>query len=175
MRPNQVYLMIIGRERIGLVAAITGVLFSNDCNIRDSLMTIMGNQFVMLVAVDLPPSMTVANLEQSMTDLQRRYDLGVYTKRISEEESLTTSTAFTQKWAITIYGGDKKGMIHHVALLLARKGVTITEMKAKVLGEMPGAGIITMKVAAPKEMSKDELREQLQDVATRFGVEVSIG
>jgi hypothetical protein len=66
-------------------------------------------------------------------------------------------------------------MLHHVASLMARKGVSITELKTKVLGGMEGAGIISMKVIAPENVELPAIRKQLQDMAVRFGVEVSIG
>ena len=44
--PGQtICLTVLGRERPGIVAAITGVLFDNDCNIRDSTMTILAGEF----------------------------------------------------------------------------------------------------------------------------------
>lgn len=165
----------MGRERPGIVAAITGVLFDNDCNIRDSTMTILAGEFAMLLIVELPPGMPPAGLDQVLSEVQRRFDLAVFIKRLSEEEMRYQPAAGTKNWAVTIYGGDRKGMLHSVASLMARKGISITELKTKVLGGMEGAGIISMKVVAPPEVELSAVRDQLQDVATRFGVEVSIG
>jgi len=176
MSGSTICLTALGRERPGIVAAITGVLFDTDCNIRDSTMTILGGEFAMMAIVDLPQNTTPALLEQSLSDVQRRFDLGIFLKRLGEEEMRYHQAPDTRNWAVTIYGGDRKGMLHHVASLLARKGVSITELKTKVLaGGMEGAGIISLKVAAPLEVELPELRQQLTDVATRFGVEVSVG
>ena len=168
-------LTALGRERPGIVAAITGVLFDIDCNIRDSTMTILAGEFAMILVVDLPGNTEPAMLEQALADVQRRFDLGVFIKRLGEEEVRYSPVPGTKNWAVTIYGGDRKGMLHHVASLMARKGISITELKTKVLGGLEGAGIISMKVVAPAEAELPEIRSQLHDVATRFGVEVSIG
>jgi predicted amino acid-binding ACT domain protein len=66
-------------------------------------------------------------------------------------------------------------MLHHVAVMMARRGISIVELKTKVLGGSDGAGIISMKVVAPPEVEITTLRTRLQEMATRFGVEVSIG
>ena len=175
MPGSTICLSALGRERPGIVAAITGVLFDTDCNIRDSTMTILAGEFAMMLVVELPGSMAPAVLEQSLSDVQRRFDLGVFIKRLGDEEVRYQQAPGTKNWAVTIYGGDRKGMLHHVASLMARKGISITELKTKVLGGMEGAGIISMKVVAPAEVELTEIRTQLHDVATRFGVEVSIG
>lgn len=175
MSGSTICLTALGRERPGIVAAITGVLFDTDCNIRDSTMTILAGEFAMMVIVDLPPNMAPANLEQALSEVERRFDLGVTLKRLDEEEMRYHVSPEAKNWAVTIYGGDRKGMLHHVASLMARKGVSITELKTKVLGGMEGAGIISMKVLAPPEVELAEMRSQLHDVANRFGVEVSIG
>lgn len=175
MTGSTICLTVLGRERPGIVASITGVLFDNDCNIRDSTMTILAGEFAMLLIVDLPANMNTATLDQRLSEVQRRFDLSLYIKRLSEEESSYQRPPSAQTWAVTIYGGDRKGMLHHVATLMARKGITITELKTKVFGDMESAGIISMKVVAPADIELSTIREHLRDVATRFGVEVSIG
>ena len=175
MPGSTICLTALGRERPGIVASITGVLFDNDCNIRDSTMTILAGEFAMLLIVELPSSLAPAGLDQALSEVQRRFDLGIFIKRLTDEEMRYLQPPGTKNWAVTIYGGDRKGMLHHVASLMARKGISIAELKTKVLGGMEGAGIISMKVVAPPEVELSAIREQLIDVATRFGVEVSIG
>lgn len=175
MSGSMICLTALGRERPGIVAAITGVLFDIDCNIRDSTMTILAGEFAMMLIVELPRNTAPAMLEQALSEVQRRFDLGLFIKRLGEEELGYHQAPGAKNWAVTIYGGDRKGMLHHVASLMARKGISITELKTKVLGGLEGAGIISMKVVAPAEADLQDIRGKLHDVATRFGVEVSIG
>jgi glycine cleavage system transcriptional repressor len=175
MSERSVCLTVMGRERPGIVAAITGVLFDRDCNIRDSTMTILANEFAMLLVVELPPTMSSADLDQALFEVQRRFDLSIFIRRLTEEEVRYAPPPGTKTWGVTIYGGDRKGIVHHVASVMARKGVSITDLKTKVLGTYEGAGIVSMKVLAPAQVELASVREQLDDVATRFGVEVSIG
>ncbi len=170
-----VCLAVLGRERPGMVAGITGVLYETECNIRDSLMTLLAGEFVMLLIVELPARMTAAALERSLSDVQRRFALTLLTRELLDDEAQIFSPPPSRVWAVTIYGGDRRGIVHHVASVMARKGVSITHLRTKVLSHLQGAGIVTMRVLAPPELSIEELRRQLDDVAQRFGVEVSIG
>lgn len=172
---STICLTVLGRERPGIVAAITGILFDHDCNIRDSTMTILAGEFAMLLIVELPDNMTNAHLDQALSEVQRRFDLSVFIKRLTEEEVHYNQPPGTRNWAVTIYGGDRKGIVHHVASLMARKGISITELKTRVVGGVTGVGIVSMKVVAPSEVELSVVREQLNEVAARFGVEVSIG
>ena len=175
MAENTICLTVLGRERPGIVAGITGVLFEQDCNIRDSTMTILAGEFAMLLIVEMPPEMTKLQLERSLREVQHRFDLTVLIKMLREEEFQFRKPPGSRTWAITIYGGDRKGIVHHVASLMSRKGISITDLKTRVISSMEGAGIVTMRVLAPVGVDLKEVRQQLKDVAARFGVEVSLG
>ena len=175
MNERTICLTVLGRERPGIVAGITGVLFDTDCNIRDSTMTILAGEFVMLLIVELPDNMTSTGLDQALAEVQRRFDLSIFIKRLTDDEVRYQPPAGTRSWAVTIYGGDRKGIVHHVASVMARKGISITELKTKVVGGASGVGIVSMKVMAPADVELAAIRGQLNEVAARFGVEVSIG
>ena len=176
MSDNVICLTVLGRERPGIVAGITGVLVEQDCNIRDSTMTILAGEFSMLLIVALPPDKNGLQLERALRDVQRRFELTVSVKQLNDDEIHHRKPEGAQVWAVTIYGGDRKGIVHEVASVMARKGISITDLKTRVvLSSLQGAGMISMRVLAPPRVELDRVREQLDDLAARFGVEVSIG
>ena len=65
----------IGRDRPGIVAAVTANLLDHDLNVEDSQMTILGGHFTMMLEVVLPEGLTVHGLD-SMLQATRR-DQGV--------------------------------------------------------------------------------------------------
>lgn len=172
---NHCCLAVLGRERPGIVAAITGILLDLDCNIRDSSMMILAGEFSMLLIVELPDGLLSDQLEPAFNETKRRFDLVVLCKPLNANEIYFTPPPGSHQWAITIYGGDRKGIVHHVASLMARKGISITEVKSKVIGPTEGAGVAMMKVLAPAQIDLATIREHLNDLALQFGVEVSVG
>jgi glycine cleavage system transcriptional repressor len=175
MRQRTICLTVLGRERPGIVAGITGVLYDTDCNIRDSTMTILAGEFAMLLIVVLPEDLTGQGLERALGDVQRRFELTIFIKPLLEEEVFYQPAPLSRTWAVTIYGGDRKGIVHAVASVMARKSISILTLKTKVISDLEGAGIVTMRVLAPPDVELEGVRRQLNDVATRFGIEVSIG
>lgn len=171
---STICLTVLGRERPGIVAAITGVLLDSDCNIRDSTMTLLSGEFAMMLIVELPEGMNPRALERALFEMQRRFDLTVATKRLDSDEAFMPRPNPKLVWYITIYGGDRKGIVHHVAAMLARKGMSILDLKTRVISSLEGAGLVSIRALAHARVDKEQVRRELQGVAGRFGVEVSL-
>ncbi len=171
---NTICLTVLGRERPGIVAAITRVLLDNDCDIRDSTMTLLTGEFAMLLIVELPAEMTGRALERELFEAQQRFDLTVTTKKLTPEEAYTPRPNPSMCWSITIYGGDQQGIVHHVAALLARKGISILDLKTRVISSVEGSGLVTIRVLAPPGTDRETLKRQLRDISARFGIELSV-
>ncbi len=53
MKEQKVIITIMGLDRIGIIAAITGILAGHNCNIQDISQTILQDYFTMIMLVDL--------------------------------------------------------------------------------------------------------------------------
>ena len=54
---NEIAITAIGRDRPGIVAGFTEVLLSLGCNLADCSMSLLRDQFAMILDVALPPSL----------------------------------------------------------------------------------------------------------------------
>ncbi|MCL2390621.1 MAG: hypothetical protein FWC88_04270, partial [Endomicrobia bacterium] len=70
-------LTAIGKDRPGIVGAITKVLYELKCNIEDSTMTILHGQFAMILIVELPLSITLKKLSSDISKKAKRLGLSV--------------------------------------------------------------------------------------------------
>ena len=78
------FLTVIGKDKVGIVAAISDELFKLNVNIIDITQTLMDEFFTMVVMVDLEKS--PKSFEEIKQDLQKRGEsIGVET-RIQREE-----------------------------------------------------------------------------------------
>ncbi|MDR2251277.1 MAG: hypothetical protein LBD98_00315 [Endomicrobium sp.] len=55
-------LTAIGKDRPGLVSAVTKVLYKERCNIEDSTMTILHDQFAMILIIKVSTTISVKSL-----------------------------------------------------------------------------------------------------------------
>ena len=68
-------LLAIGRDRPGIVAAVSGVLFEHNGNVEDSQMAILRGHFAMALVVSVPETTEVERLRESLEPVREQLDL----------------------------------------------------------------------------------------------------
>src|SRR4051812_39568703 len=119
----------VGSDRPGIVAAVTGVLMEVGGNLEDTGMAVLGGQFAMMLVVAAPEE---SALDAALATVAERLELAVAVRPIGEAGS--DAGAAGEQWSVTVYGGDKPGIVHRVASLLADTGVNITGAETRVVG-----------------------------------------
>lgn len=124
----------IGRDRPGIVAAITGTLLDAGGNVDDSQMSILHGHFAVMLIADLPvDSVDDPALDSLRAELDRvgeRFDLAGLT--VSPVSGLERGAGPTH--LLTVYGADRPGIVHDTASLLAGLGINITDLRTRRTG-----------------------------------------
>jgi len=166
-------LTAVGRDRPGIVAAISGVLVEEGVNIEDSQMAILRGRFCMLLILAAPPQVGRARLHQALEAVGERLGLdAVVLAPLSggEEEQGAEPSCL-----ITVYGADHPGIVHAVTSLLAEKGVNITDLQTKVGGEQDNPiYVMFIEAALPAGLDPEGLSSALAGVGEEQGVEVQV-
>jgi glycine cleavage system transcriptional repressor len=160
----------IGRDRPGIVAALSGALLDLEGNIEDSQMSILRGHFAVMLLVTVPGE--VGSRELS-THLDRvRDELGLEAVSVSPVDDLATRAA-QPSHVITVYGADHPGIVHAVSAALAERGVNIDGLETRLAGA-PESPLYVMIIEASVGEGEADLGEALREVAREAGVEVSI-
>ncbi len=164
-------LSAIGRDRPGIVAAVTRVLVEHGANVEDSQMGILRGHFSMTLVVALPDEAAAPLLEQ---DLQRLgSDLGLEAISLSPIAELET-VEHAPSHVVTIYGADHPGILAAVSAVLAEREVNITDLSTRLVGEDDEPlYVVVMEVAGPA-LDDHMLRATLAPVASEQGVEIAV-
>jgi glycine cleavage system transcriptional repressor len=161
----------VGRDRPGIVAAISGVLLELGGNIEDSRMSILRGHFAVMLIVELPQE---ASRERLASDLEGvRGRLGLEAIAVSEVETLDAGPGAEPTHVLTVYGADRPGIVHGVTSLLAEHGVNITDLSTQVAGGAQPVYVMMLEVAVG-DADEAELRSALDAVATSLAVDVSL-
>jgi glycine cleavage system transcriptional repressor len=166
-------LAVTGRDRPGIVSAVTRVLLDHALNIEDAEMAILRGHFAVMLMVDAPAEADEVALR---ADLERvRAEIPLETVSLTEVQSLDARSA-TASHAISVYGADHPGIVHGVAEALAGSSVNVVGMSTRVIGEGSGEAIYVMllEVALPAELDEAGLEELLARVGAEQGVDVSV-
>jgi glycine cleavage system transcriptional repressor len=160
-----------GRDRPGIVAAVTGVLLEHDLNLEDAEMAILRGHFAIILMLAAPESLDVVALRR---DLERlRTELPLETVSLTEVPALGAA-AGAPTHAISVYGADHPGIVHGVASALAGRGINVVDLSTRIVGEQ-GVELYVMllEVSLPSGFDEAALEELLAAVAEEQGVDVS--
>jgi glycine cleavage system transcriptional repressor len=162
----------VGADRPGIVAAVTGVLVEQGCNLEDTSMTILRGHFTMMLVVALPPGGDPARLAGALAAAADAVDVDVRVLPIGEEVGRSPGG---DPWTVSVYGADRPGIVHGVAALLAGLGVNITDLTTRVAGppEQPVYAMV-LEVTVPPGVEAPDLERRLEALAGGLGVECSL-
>jgi glycine cleavage system transcriptional repressor len=163
-------LTAIGRDRPGIIAAVSEVLLARGINIEDSQMAILQGHFAMMLILAAPDQIDVDGLRGELDGVRRRLELeSVVLGPVAELEAGEPEATHV----VSVYGIDHPGIVHAVSSALAASNVTITDLRTHLVTD-PGAAplyAMVIEVAAPPEASVDDL---LAPIGAAQGVEVTV-
>ena len=162
---------VIGDDRTGIVAAVTRVLFEEGCNLEDATSTILSGHFSMMLIVSLPEGATSQQAEKRLAPVASEFDL-VITVRDVHQARLGGLEA---THVISVYGGDRPGIVHRVAEHLSAAGVNITDLSSRVIGsENNRVYALMLEVAGGPEVTRAVLEDDLAELKQELGVDISV-
>lgn len=157
----------IGRDRPGIVAAVTGVLFELGCNLADCSMSLLRDQFAMILLVEAPDDVKREGLEEAFRAPAGEFDLLMTVREVPHAEPSKPS----RPHVVSIYGADRPGIVHRVSKALAGRGVNITNLTSHLIEE----SIYTMvlEIDLPADADPAEVENDLRGIASDLQVDVS--
>ena len=158
----------IGRDRPGIVAAISEALLALGGNIDDSQMSILHGHFAVMLVVSVPSEVGEGELAERLEEVRER--LGLEGLAVSELDELAGAAVPTH--VLTVYGADHPGIVHAVSKVLAKRGVNITDLRTRRTGEEAPLYVMVIEIAVPG--GEDELRKALAQVGEDAAVDVSL-
>jgi glycine cleavage system transcriptional repressor len=157
----------IGRDRPGIVASVSRVLFDLGCNVEDSSMTLLRGNFSMMLVIACPDDLSV---EAARTKLEPVCDELGLTFTVLEVDDSADVPEPTH--VLTVYGGDKPGILMATTELLARDGVNITDLNSRLVGDAQPVYALILELEVPSAIDVADLDARLRSVASRIGVDV---
>jgi glycine cleavage system transcriptional repressor len=160
----------IGRDRPGIVAAISEALLGLEGNIADSQMSILRGHFAVMLIVSVPDGVTPDALGERLGTA--RDALGLEAIAVNPVGEAAASARPSH--VLTVYGADHPGIVHAVSSALAELGVNITDLETRLSGTPESPLYVMMLEVALGEQGQDVVEERLRAVGREADVEVSL-
>jgi glycine cleavage system transcriptional repressor len=165
---------IISKDRPGIVADVTEVLFKLGCNIEDSSCTMLGGDFAMILVVSHDKPFTKAKLADEFKLLHERTGLQIHIRSLSEEEICPIKDE-GELCLISVYGSDRPGIVFRVTRALADRQVNIADLNTKLIGTVEEPVYVMMLEATlPNNMSVDDVSALLETLRKELEVEIKV-
>lgn len=159
---------VMGKDRPGIVASVTKVLFEKGCNLEDATSTILRGHFAMTLVVRVPPEVGASELEEGLGPVTRELELVVTVRPVEEAAADVPPPTHM----VSVYGSDRPGIVYRVAELLASNGANITDLTSRVIGspeEPVYAVMLEVSLGDP-----EGVEQRLLALCRELGVEVSV-
>ena len=167
-------LTVVGRDRPGIVAQVTEILYDLGCNIADSSCSILGGQFAMILIISHPTFVNRASFGDAFQPLEDA-DLTVALRVLKPGGELSPQLD-GEICMISVYGADRPGIVYRVAKVLGDRRINITDLNTKLVGsEQSPVYVMIIEAVLPADISEYDvdgwmgpLRDQLQvDISVR--------
>ena len=171
---NKAILSVLGQDRPGIVAAISKILFQQNCNIENISQTSLQSEFAGIFIVAIPAEISLETLKNSLIDELQRLDMHVQIKPLQPQDPGRSFAKF-ESFVITTKGPDRKGLVAGITEVIADHGANITNLQAVFKGgKEPGDNIMIYEVDVPIHVEQKILDQQLRQKAEELSLEISI-
>jgi len=157
-------LTALGRDRPGIIAAVSGVLYHSGCNIESSTISRLGNELTMMLMIKMAQGLTDRELLSRLEQTSKQFGLHMQLTDILPEDVVQPSTGLP-RFTIRTHGKDQMGVVHRISSHLAEKSVNIIDMHTEVTADQPPQYIMSIEVELPPYLDAIQLADELHKLA----------
>ncbi|MCG9757962.1 MULTISPECIES: glycine cleavage system protein R [Pseudoalteromonas] len=164
---HQLVLTAIGEDRSGIVGELTQLVSDCNCNIIDSRIAILGNEFtfIMLLAGDMA---SISRVEHTLP--AKGMELGLLTmmKRTASHQQGEYSAGYTLEYE----GLDTPGTLSKVTRYFAAQGVNICSLKSDTFEQDDELHMrCELEFNIPVDVDIDNFKVQFEDLSHSLNVD----
>ena len=169
-------LSALGVDVPGIVAAVSGALGDQGCNLEDSTMTILQGHFAILLVVTAPEGTTAADLEAALDHPANKFDLVIAVRPLEDRApgADDDTTEPYESLTIAVHGADRPGIVKAVAGALAEHGGNVVDLSTQLIGAADRPVYVLTLSALVREGSSLQVEEAVIRTAGELGVSCTV-
>jgi glycine cleavage system transcriptional repressor len=166
MKDQIIAVTVVGQDRPGIVADVTGALADLHGNLEDSTMTLLRGHFAMVLLVHTGAG--TAAIEAALRPLTAGGSL-VINARVLGDPALSEVSG--PSYTLRVHGADRPGIVATVTAVVARHGANIVDLGTRLVD---GLYVLIAELQLPRGVSEVGLAAELQGAAEELGVDVHL-
>jgi glycine cleavage system transcriptional repressor len=170
---NKFVLSVIGKDKPGILAKISTILFTHGCNIEDVSQTILQTEFASIFIVLNPDAHPLDEIGLSLNAALADMELSAHLRPMAAPATIPAPD--TQPFVITTKGVDKPGTIAAVTGAIASLACNVVHFRA-IITQEDGVDemIMIFEVDVPAGVEHRHLRRVMQETCSGFGLDASV-
>ena len=172
---NRYMMTAFGRDRVGIVADVTSLLYEFDCNLEDTTMNMLSDEFTL----NLLFSSNRDNIEEVLLRECRRLELekgvSAFIRPLDNEPQEETNSY--KNCTLHIECLDQVGIVYKTSRFLAEKKLNIVHLNS-TSKPSPESGaalhLMEIQIQVPEEVSMEQLEDGLGTMADELQVDIHI-
>lgn len=171
---TQSVLTIFGKDRPGIIAEVTGVLYKSRSNLEDISMTILEGEFSMIMIVDMPSRAAALETRRKMESFAAKTGMVVHWKELDHRAAKGEKHARgSTTHILTAAGKDRTGIVHRISSLFAKEGLNITDLNSRILpGKKADMYVVVLEVDVPQSKKLNVLHGKIGRLAKKLGIDI---
>jgi glycine cleavage system transcriptional repressor len=172
---NRYIMTAFGQDRPGIVADVTKLLFENGCNLEDTTMTQLADEFTLILLFTCQNREIEELLLRECRRLERDKGISAFIRPLQKRQK--TGLGGFSTCILHVEGEDQAGIVYKVSQYLADQGLNICNLQSTVRASPESGTIIYMMdihVQIPEGMSMQQVEAGLSAVADDLNVDISI-
>jgi glycine cleavage system transcriptional repressor len=165
---------VVGKDRPGIVAAITEGLFRLGCNLADSSCTMLAGEFAMILIVSHQRPFSKSRLSDVLKPVCDGIGMSLAVRTLPPDE-VARYEADGEICIISVYGADQPGIVYRVTQELAGRGINIMDLNTKLIGtsEEP-VYVLMLEACLPDGETPEGIEKILENLKKELNVEIGV-
>ncbi len=172
---NRFILTAFGKDREGIVADVTGILYENGCNLEDTSMTRLADEFTLILLFTSSAQNIEEHLNRECRRLEREKGISAFMRPLEARRAAGENGM--RDCVLHVEGMDQTGIVYQISRHLAERKVNIIDLKSTVRPS-PESGtaiyLMDIHIQVPEGKTPDQVQEDLLGVADELHVDITM-
>ncbi|MDT8418904.1 MAG: ACT domain-containing protein [Desulfuromonadales bacterium] len=172
---NRFIMTAFGKDRPGITADVTKLLYENGCNLEETTMTLLADEFTVILLFSCKDEHIDDQLLMECRRLERDKGISAFVRPLARKRQPKKS-GFSEL-VLHVEGLDQTGIVYKISQFLADEGLNIVDLKS-VVEASPQSGtaiyVMDIHIQVPDGISVESIEQGLSDVADDLHVDISL-
>ncbi len=174
---KKILITVSGKDKPGIIAKVSGLLFARGCNLEDISMTLLEGQFAMMMTACLPSAGSMVRVLQGLELLRGTpWAMDCHVTELKGKILHGKKHAKgSLSYMITAFGKDRTGIVYDVSRAVAGMRVNITDLDSRILGKgSKTTYAMLLEVDVPGKAALPKLGSLLAKVSKKLKIEIQL-